>query len=250
MVSHEGNVVSIEPCATNEASSSLVSKLVSRVKRSIGGFFGDSTDMNVNENSFQSIETQNYTAHMEIAKDIPQSIRIGTESKGVTESIDMNGNLLLLNTLVRKITGEKFIPCTSHIHSISEREAMASAIGITYEFEEALKEAAKASKTKIPRDKLGHQLYINIHSIVTASMVKGEYDKIENILHSAAKYICPEGSKNFVKLINMEIKNILAPADSKFCTLQKGKPSYEEGHASSLISQINAQAMDEKRLIA
>ncbi|MBV0900150.1 MAG: ankyrin repeat domain-containing protein [Wolbachia endosymbiont of Fragariocoptes setiger] len=209
-------------------SSSIIGNFVSRVKRSISGFFDYSS-----EESPKPIEVKNY---------VPGSTRIDTEPVSITENIDVNGNLLLLNVLVRKVTGKGFVSCS---HSISPEEATGCAMSITHEFERGIRKAAKDSKCKISKD-LGYLLFSNVFSDVKKSLIQGNYSETEGILYSFAKNICPKNNKKFMRFVDIEIKNMLTPQDSKIMrmdALRKDQPS-------SLVNQVDIQSMSQRRLIA
>ncbi|MBD0391647.1 tetratricopeptide repeat protein [Wolbachia endosymbiont of Pentalonia nigronervosa] len=108
----------------------------------------------------------------------------------VDAPIDVNSTIMLLDILVRKITGQKYVSTTEQsVSSQSLLEAQANALNITNEFEKVVKQAASKSEISI------HRLNINfmkIHDEITEEIIGGKFNEISGILKSHIEKACPD----------------------------------------------------------
>ncbi|VVC27472.1 Latrotoxin, C-terminal domain,Serralysin-like metalloprotease, C-terminal,Ankyrin repeat-containing [Cinara cedri] len=105
----------------------------------------------------------------------------------VDAPIDVNGTIMLLDVLIRKVTGQKYISSVDQATSLLE--AQNYALNITNEFEKVVKQAASKSEISI------HRLNINfmkIHDEITEEIIGGKFNEISGILKSHIEKACPD----------------------------------------------------------
>ncbi|KLT22217.1 collagen triple helix repeat protein [Wolbachia endosymbiont of Armadillidium vulgare str. wVulC] len=104
----------------------------------------------------------------------------------ITQSADIDGTLLLLDVLIRKITGQKYISTTDQ--SVSPLEALGYALNITGEFEKVLKHAAVKSGISFKNLSFNP---VSVQSAIVKQIRSGNFSKIPGILCSFAEEACP-----------------------------------------------------------
>ena len=106
----------------------------------------------------------------------------------ITQGIDTNGTLLLLDVFIRKITGQKYIS-TADQPTISLQEAECHASDIINGFEKVLKETAVKSGISVTNLNFDP---IKPQSAIVGQLRNGKFSEISKILYSSAKQACPE----------------------------------------------------------
>ncbi|WP_353277467.1 ankyrin repeat domain-containing protein [Wolbachia endosymbiont (group B) of Villa cingulata] len=98
---------------------------------------------------------------------------------------DVNGTIMLLDVLVRNVTGQKYI--SSVENSISLLEVQSYALNVTEGFEKVVRQAAKDSKISM------HQLnidFVEIQKEVTGKVMGSKFNEIPGILKSHIEKAC------------------------------------------------------------
>ncbi|WP_353287613.1 ankyrin repeat domain-containing protein [Wolbachia endosymbiont (group B) of Gerris lacustris] len=106
----------------------------------------------------------------------------------VDAQIDVNGTIMLLDVLVRKVTGQKYIFTSDQ--NVSLLEAQGYALNITEKFEKVVEQAGLKSGVSM------HRLNIDFWEIqkeVTGKIMSGKFDEISGILKSYIKKACTGG---------------------------------------------------------
>ncbi|RDD34026.1 Ankyrin repeat [Wolbachia endosymbiont of Cylisticus convexus] len=143
--------------------SSWINDLFSWVKDSIGGLFSSRAAL--------PEETLNTTSSI----------------SQIDAPIDVNGTIMLLDLLIRKVTGQKYISTADQ--PISPLEAQGYALNITKEFERLLNETA--TKSGISVENLNFDP-VAVQSAVVRQIVSEKFSEIPKTLYSFAKEACPE----------------------------------------------------------
>jgi hypothetical protein len=63
---------------------------------------------------------------------------VSTTTEASIRSVDVNGAIMLLDVLIRKVTGQKYVSTTEQSESLLKAEAQANALNITEEFEKVI----------------------------------------------------------------------------------------------------------------
>lgn len=117
----------------------------------------------------------------------------------VDARMDVNGTIILLDLLVKKVTGQKYV--SSVESSISLLEAQDYALNIIEEFEKALNETATKSGISVTN--------LNFDSVKTQlaileQIINGMFSKISKTLYSSAKEACPEFQQTDKFLVDLK----------------------------------------------
>ncbi|MFP3028162.1 MAG: latrotoxin-related protein, partial [Wolbachia sp.] len=138
--------------------------------------------------------------------------------------MDVNGTIMLLDVLVRKVTGQKYISTVDQ--PISPLEAQGYALNITKGFEKVVEQAGLKSGVLMHRLNID---FVEIQKEVTGKIMSGKFDEISGILKSYIKKACTGGEagklspKKFDKfmvefnsgLLNQSIEQILHNGDGR-----------------------------------
>ncbi|WP_349967826.1 ankyrin repeat domain-containing protein [Wolbachia endosymbiont of Armadillidium arcangelii] len=143
--------------------SSWINDLFSWVKDSIGGLFSSRAAL--------PEETLNTTSSI----------------SQIDAPIDVNGTIMLLDLLIRKVTGQKYISTADQ--PISPLEAQSYALNITKGFERLLNETA--TKSGISVKNLSFDPVV-VQSAIVRQIVSEKFSEISKTLYSFAKEACPE----------------------------------------------------------
>ncbi|WP_264953933.1 ankyrin repeat domain-containing protein [Wolbachia endosymbiont (group A) of Endotricha flammealis] len=144
----------------------------------------------------------------------------------VDAPIDVNGTIMLLDLLIRKVTGQKYIFTVDQ--SISPLEAQGYALNIKKGFRKVVEQAARDSKISIHRLDID---FIKVQEEITRKVMDGKFNEISGILNSHLEKACPGreagcpgklSPKKFEKfiaqfnkgLLNQSIEQILHNRDS------------------------------------
>ncbi|XP_071444003.1 alpha-latrotoxin-Lg1a-like [Hetaerina americana] len=164
----------------------------------------------------QSLSWINIFAHsiIDVAKDIPLFMYYpfkpalemnNSQCSGAIKSqgMDVNGILLLLDTFIRKITGQQCI--STEDQSIPVLEARGFALNIITEFKLVLKYTAKKSGVLVNKS---HLNYFKIYQALEGKMIRGELSKIPTILYSVIEKSHKENEK-FLSILKANIEKML-----------------------------------------
>lgn len=146
-------------------------------------------------------------------------------SSAVTQQIDTNGTIMLLEVLSRKMTGDKrTFRSESHLY---EDEVTGYAIDITEKFEEIVERAIEASHISL--DEM-HFDFIQLQSELMKKMRAGKFSEIAELLNKfvedvyfEAEYVSnfsAEQFNNFTKILDKEMEKLL---DQIFSQLLNGE---------------------------
>ncbi|MFP3015770.1 MAG: latrotoxin-related protein [Wolbachia sp.] len=105
----------------------------------------------------------------------------------VDAQIDVNGTIMLLDVLVRKVTGQKYISTVDQ--PISPLEAQGYALNITNRFEKVLNETAIKSGISVINLNFDP---VAVQSAIVGQIISEKFSKIPKALYSFAKEACPE----------------------------------------------------------
>ncbi|WP_353270579.1 ankyrin repeat domain-containing protein [Wolbachia endosymbiont (group A) of Hedychridium roseum] len=142
----------------------------------------------------------------------------------VDAKMDVNGTIMLLDVLVRKVTGQKYISTVDQ--SISPLEAQGYALNITKGFEKVVEQAALKSGISMHRLNID---YMGMQKEITREVMSGKFNEISGILKSYVEKACPGeeagklSPKKFEKfiakfnkgLLNQSIEQILHNRDGR-----------------------------------
>ncbi len=100
--------------------------------------------------------------------------------------MDVNGTIMLLDLLIRKFTGQKYISTVDQ--SISPLEAQGYTLNITKGFEKVVEQAAKGSKISMHRLNID---FMEMGKEITGKIIGGKFDEIAGVLNSYVEKACP-----------------------------------------------------------
>ncbi len=100
--------------------------------------------------------------------------------------MDVNSTIMLLDVLVRKVTGQKYISTLDQ--SISLLEAQGYALNITKRFEKLVEQAGLKSGVSMHRLNID---YMGMHREITRKVMSGKFTEISGILNSYVEKACP-----------------------------------------------------------
>ncbi|WP_386086930.1 ankyrin repeat domain-containing protein [Wolbachia endosymbiont (group A) of Norellia spinipes] len=101
--------------------------------------------------------------------------------------VDFNGTIMLLDLLIRKVTGQKYISTVDQ--SISPLEAQGYALNITKEFEKVVEQAGLKSGVSMHRLNID---YMEMQKEITRKVMSGKFNEISGILKSYVEKACPD----------------------------------------------------------
>ncbi|WP_264730444.1 ankyrin repeat domain-containing protein [Wolbachia endosymbiont (group B) of Episyrphus balteatus] len=145
-------------------SSSWINDLFGWVKNSIGGLLGSRTALSKETSSTLSSISQ------------------------VNAPVDINSTIMLLDVLVRKVTGKKYISTVDQ--PISPLEAQGYALNITKGFEKVVEQAGLKSGVSMHRLSID---YMGMQKEITRKVMSGKFNEISGILSSYVEKACPDG---------------------------------------------------------
>ncbi|WP_353281274.1 ankyrin repeat domain-containing protein [Wolbachia endosymbiont (group A) of Andrena trimmerana] len=128
----------------------------------------------------------------------------------VDAKMDVNGTIMLLDLLIRKVTGQKYISTVGQ--SISPLEAQGYALNITKEFEKVVEQAGLKSGVSMHRLNID---FVGMHKEITRKVMSGKFNEISGILKSYVEKACPGeeagklSPKKFEKFIAQFNKDLL-----------------------------------------
>ncbi|WP_341823712.1 ankyrin repeat domain-containing protein [Wolbachia endosymbiont (group A) of Agelastica alni] len=149
-------------------------------KQENGGFFRDNIDY-VNANIKQMRERQTPV------KFKPSGVNTILEmGDHYLSQVDFNGTIMLLDLLIRKVTGQKYISTVDQ--SIFPLEAQGYALNITKEFEKVVEQAGLKSGVSMHRLNID---YMEMQKEITRKVMSGKFNEISGILNSYVEKACP-----------------------------------------------------------
>ncbi|OAB79342.1 hypothetical protein WSTR_05300 [Wolbachia endosymbiont of Laodelphax striatellus] len=106
----------------------------------------------------------------------------------VNTQIDVDGTIMLLDLLIRKVTGQKYISTVDQ--PISPLEAQGYALNITKGFEKVVEQAGLKSGVLMHRLNID---FVEIQKEVTGKIMSGKFNEISGILKSYVEKACTGG---------------------------------------------------------
>ncbi len=104
----------------------------------------------------------------------------------VDAPIDINGTIILLDLLIRKVTGQKYISTIDQ--SISPLEAQEYTLNITKGFEKVVEQAGLKSGVSMHRLNID---YMGMQKEITRKVMSGKFDEVSGVLSSYIEKACP-----------------------------------------------------------
>ncbi|WP_353278958.1 RHS repeat-associated core domain-containing protein [Wolbachia endosymbiont (group B) of Longitarsus flavicornis] len=129
----------------------------------------------------------------------------------VNAPIDVNGTIMLLDVLVRKVTGQKYVSTVDQ--PISSLEAQGYALNITKGFEKVVEQAGLKSGVSMHRLNID---FVGIQKEVTGKIMSGKFNEISRILKLYIKKAClgeeagklsPKKFDKFIAQFNKDLLN-------------------------------------------
>ncbi|WP_353273619.1 tetratricopeptide repeat protein [Wolbachia endosymbiont (group A) of Agelastica alni] len=103
----------------------------------------------------------------------------------ISQPMDVNGTIMLLDVIVRKFTGKQYIPAVDQ--SIPLLEARGYALNITEKFEKVVEQAALKSGISMHRLNID---FVEIQKEVTGKIMSGKFNEISEVLSSYVEKAC------------------------------------------------------------
>ncbi|WP_265023077.1 latrotoxin-related protein [Wolbachia endosymbiont (group B) of Ischnura elegans] len=154
----------------------------------------------------------------------------------VDAPIDINGTIMLLDVLIRKVTGQKYISIVDQ--SISLLEARGYALNITNRFEKVLNKTA--IKSGISVTNLNFDPVV-VQSAIIGKIINGKFSEIAKTLYSIAKEACPEFKQTdkFLDHLKSNLEEVLAKEETMILQQKVEKPSKVLGQEVSRKVQLS-----------
>ncbi|WP_264377026.1 ankyrin repeat domain-containing protein [Wolbachia endosymbiont (group B) of Ochlodes sylvanus] len=118
---------------------------------------------------------------------LPEKTFTQSSISQISAPIDVNGTIMLLDLLIRKVTGQKYISTVDQ--SISPLEAQGYALNITKEFEKVVEQAGLKSGVSMHRLNID---YMEMQKEITRKVMSGKFNEISGILKSYVEKACPD----------------------------------------------------------
>ncbi|WP_353279010.1 ankyrin repeat domain-containing protein [Wolbachia endosymbiont (group B) of Longitarsus flavicornis] len=155
---------------------------------------------------------------------LPEKTFTQSSISQISAPIDVNGTIMLLDVLIRKATGQKYISTVDQ--SISPLEAQGYALNITKGFEKVVEQAGLKSGVSMHRLNID---YMGMQKEITRKVMSGKFNEISGILKLYVEKACPDeeagklSPKKFDKfiaqfnkgLLNQSIEQILHNRDGR-----------------------------------
>ncbi|WP_341808578.1 latrotoxin-related protein [Wolbachia endosymbiont (group E) of Neria commutata] len=136
--------------------------------------------------------------------------------------MNVDGTIMLLDLLIRKVTDQKHISIEGQ--SISLLEAQGYASSITLGFDTLLKRTARSCGIQ---DNSSNFNPIEVQSTIVGQIMNGKFSEISKTLYSPAKEACPEFKQTdkFLNCLDGRLKEVLAEKEVElFVGKQKSSP--------------------------
>ncbi|MDX5462576.1 MAG: latrotoxin-related protein [Wolbachia endosymbiont of Tetragnatha montana] len=109
-----------------------------------------------------------------------------TTLKADLSQVDVNGTILLLDTFIRKFTGQKYI--SSNTRGITEQEALGYALSVTEKFRKVVEQAASKSGMSMHRLNIN---FVGMEKEIAGKIIGDKFGEIPRILKSYVEKACP-----------------------------------------------------------
>ncbi|QTG98251.1 ankyrin repeat domain-containing protein [Wolbachia endosymbiont of Rhagoletis indifferens] len=159
----------------------------------------------------------------------------------VDAKMDVNGTIILLDVLVRKVTGQRYISTVDQ--SISPLEAQGYVLNITKGFEKVVEQDGLKSGVSMHRLNID---FVEIQKEVTGKIMSGKFDEISGILNSYLEEACPGreagcpgklSPKKFDKFIAQFNKGLLNQSIEQILHNRDGRLEVDDAKQMSLEPQ-------------
>ncbi|MCA7010368.1 tetratricopeptide repeat protein [Wolbachia endosymbiont of Tribolium confusum] len=156
----------------------------------------------------------------------------------VDAKMDVNGTIMLLDVLVRKVTGQKYI--STGDRSISPLEAQEYTLNITKGFEKVVEQAGLKSGVSMHRLNID---YMGMQKEITRKVMSGKFNEISGILKSYVGKACPGeeagklSTKKFDKFIAQFDKGLLNQSIEQILHNRDGRLEVDDTKQMSLEPQ-------------
>ncbi|WP_264338148.1 latrotoxin-related protein [Wolbachia endosymbiont (group A) of Cheilosia soror] len=156
----------------------------------------------------------------------------------ISQPMDVNGTIMLLDVLVRKLTCQKYISAVDQ--SISPLEAQGYALNITKEFEKVVEQAGLKSGVSMHRLNID---YMEMQKEITRKVMSGKFNEISGILKSYVEKACPDeeagklSPKKFEKFITQFNKGLLNQSIEQILHNRNGRLEVDDAKQMSLEPQ-------------
>ncbi|WP_341816351.1 ankyrin repeat domain-containing protein [Wolbachia endosymbiont (group A) of Nomada goodeniana] len=215
-LSNQGNIA----VSSSTRLSSRINDLFGWIKSSIGGLF--------NSKATSAEERPKTTSSI----------------SQVDAKIDVNSTIMLLDLLMRKVTGQKYISTVEQ--PVPLLEARGYALNITERFEKVVEQAAKGSKISMHRLNID---FMEMEKEITGKVIGGKFNEIAGVLSSYVEKACPGreagcpgklSSKKFDKFIAQFNKGLLNQSIQQI--LHNGDGTLEVGGAKKQQMSLEPQS--------
>ncbi|WP_264377974.1 ankyrin repeat domain-containing protein [Wolbachia endosymbiont (group B) of Philonthus cognatus] len=156
----------------------------------------------------------------------------------VDAKMDVNGTIMLLDVLVRKFTGKKYISGADQ--SVPLLEARGYALNITKGFEKVVEQAGLKSGVSMHRLNID---YIGMQKEITRKVMSGKFNEISGILKLYVEKACPDeeagklSPKKFDKFIAQFNKGLLNQSIEQILHNRDGRLEVDDAKQMSLEPQ-------------
>lgn len=169
---------------------------------------------------------------------LPEKHSLNSSISQISAPIDVNGTIMLLDLLIRKVTGQKYISTVGQ--SISPLEAQGYALNITKEFEKVVEQAGLKSGVSMHRLNID---YMGMQKEITRKVMSGKFNEISGILKSYVEKACPDeeagklSPKKFEKFIAQFNKGLLNQSIEQILHNRDGRLEVDDAKQMSLEPQ-------------
>ncbi|WP_264707971.1 ankyrin repeat domain-containing protein [Wolbachia endosymbiont (group B) of Agriphila straminella] len=169
---------------------------------------------------------------------LPEKTFTQSSISQISPPIDVNGTIMLLDLLIRKVTGQKYISTVGQ--SISPLEAQGYALNITKEFEKVVEQAGLKSGVSMHRLNID---FVGMHKEITGKIMGGKFNEISGILKSYVEKACPDeeagklNPKKFDKFIAQFNKGLLNQSIEQILHNRDGRLEVDDAKQMSLEPQ-------------
>ncbi|WP_265035361.1 MULTISPECIES: ankyrin repeat domain-containing protein [unclassified Wolbachia] len=199
--------------SSNTRPSSWINDLFGWVKSSIGGLLGSRAAL-------------------------PEKTFTQSSISQISAPIDVNGTIMLLDVLVRKVTGQKYVSTADQY--ISPLEAQGYALSITKGFEKVVEQAGLKSGVSTHRLNID---YMGMQKEITRKVMSGKFNEISGILKLYVEKACPDeeagklSPKKFEKFIAKFNKGLLNQSIEQILHNRDGRLEVDDAKQMSLEPQ-------------
>ncbi|WP_341814224.1 ankyrin repeat domain-containing protein [Wolbachia endosymbiont (group A) of Machimus atricapillus] len=169
---------------------------------------------------------------------LPEKTFTQSSISQISAPIDVNGTIMFIDVLVRKVTGQKYISTVGQ--SISPLEAQGYALNITKGFEKVVEQAGLKSGLSMHRLNTD---YMGMQKEITRKVMSGKFNEISGILKSYVEKACPGeeagklSPKKFEKFIAQFNKGLLNQSIEQILHNRDGRLEVDDAKQMSLEPQ-------------